>query len=105
MGSGAGAAAGAGAGGGACSYCGSSCWDQRFACRRETRFETAVAVPATTATRAAPRSNGISDSFLRVCGFEGLGMLHEVGAGDASPRYELRAARLHGRGEGPGPAV
>ena len=32
---------------------------QRFAWRRETRFETAVAVPAITAVRATPRSKGI----------------------------------------------
>src|SRR5690348_1887316 len=51
-----GAATGAGAGGGACCwYCCSSCCDQRFACRRDTRLDTAVAVPATTAVRATPR--------------------------------------------------
>src|SRR3954471_9023676 len=53
------------AGGGA--YCGSgaySCWGsgwslypQRVACRRDTRLLTAVAVPATTAVRATPRSS------------------------------------------------
>src|SRR5262245_24245017 len=64
----AGAGAGGGGGGGAyccccwyccCWYCSCSyaCWScaaQRPAWRRETRFETAVAVPATTAVRAIP---------------------------------------------------
>ena len=34
-----------------------SCAPQRDAWRRLTRFETAVAVPATTAVRAIPRSS------------------------------------------------
>src|SRR5207344_961212 len=39
-----------------CSYCCCcSCSDQRPACRRETRLETAVAVPATTAVRPTAR--------------------------------------------------
>ena len=33
-----------------------SCPAHRFACRRDTRFDTAVAVPAITAVRATPRS-------------------------------------------------
>ena len=42
---GSGAAGGGGAGcaycgGGCCAYCWSSCWDQRLACRRDTRFDT-----------------------------------------------------------------
>jgi hypothetical protein len=62
-------AAGAGAVG-AGWYCGAacccSCSAQRPAWRRDTRFDTAVAVPATTAVRATPRSSpGIYSSFPR----------------------------------------
>src|SRR3954447_422217 len=68
-----GAAGGGGAywGGGAayccCSAACCSSWlAQRPACRRDTRFETAVAVPAMTAVRATPRrSPGISLPLLR----------------------------------------
>src|SRR3954468_10272589 len=51
--------AGGGAGGGSCAYdCwGASCSAQRWSWRRETRLLTAVAVPATAAVRATPRSN------------------------------------------------
>ena len=58
-------AVGAGAGGGAAycgccwAYCCSSCCAQRFACRRDTRFETAVAVPAIAAVRAIPLRSGM----------------------------------------------
>ena len=46
----------------------SLCCVQRLAWRRDTRLETAVAVPATTAVRATPLSSpGMSSSFL-VCG-------------------------------------
>src|SRR3954468_987517 len=40
-----------------CSYCCCSWADHRPACRRDTRLDPAVAVPATTAVRATPRSN------------------------------------------------
>ena len=56
--SGSGAAAACGS---ASAYCCSSCSAQRSPCRRETRFDTAVAVPAMTAVLAIPRrSPGIS---------------------------------------------
>src|SRR3954454_4062820 len=54
-------------------YCGSgaasSCWcDHRFAWRRDTLLDTAVAVPATTAVRAIPRSSpGMSRLLRSVC--------------------------------------
>src|SRR4051812_8241961 len=73
MGSTAGAAGAAAGGGGACSYCcGGACsWSaQRFACRRETRLLTAVAVPATTAVRPIIRTNGIDS--LQSVGFGGF---------------------------------
>src|SRR3954464_498550 len=73
-----GAATGGGGGGGAycggacccsycsCSYCCCSWSAHRPAWRRETRFDTAVAVPATTAVRATPRIRpGMSSSLLR----------------------------------------
>src|SRR5215211_4803158 len=52
----------AGGAGAACAYCSGGAWaascsPHRFAWRRLTRFETAVAVPETTATRATPRKS------------------------------------------------
>jgi hypothetical protein len=62
----AGGGGGGGGGGAAASCCGCSWADHRFACRRDTRFDTAVAVPATTAVRAIPRIKPMSSAFLFV---------------------------------------
>src|SRR5258705_67631 len=103
--------AAAGAGGGAwayccCAYCWSSCAAHRLPCRRDTRFDTAVAVPATTAVRATPRrSPGIGQLLLcassAVGGVERRrdGFLWDVSGGD-----DLRAPspqRLRERGRPP----
>src|SRR3954451_9469945 len=83
MGSGAGAAAGGGGaywGSGGCSSY--SCCCHRLAWRRETRLLTAVAVPATTAVRAKPRS---SPGMVLLSSVGGLG------------RFERREAGLAGQ--------
>ena len=50
-------------GGACCAYCSASCWSYLAAWRRCTRPDTAVAVPATTAVRAAIRRSPISLPF------------------------------------------
>ena len=58
---------GGGGGGGGAYCCGCSCWDQRLACRLETRFDTAVAVPAITAVLATPLSSpGMEFPFVQI---------------------------------------
>src|SRR6516165_6414880 len=95
--------AGAGAAYCCCSYCGSSCAAQRFAWRRDTRFETAVAVPATTAVRATPRmSPGMMCPLSLLERVERLG---DGGERNVSRGDELGVAvakRLHEVG---GPAI
>src|SRR4249919_606594 len=77
--------------GGGCWYWGSaygSCAAHRFACRRETRFDTAVAVPAATAVRAIPPIRPMSLSSSS-CECE-----HSF-ADDSTGAYaELRSRRL-----------
>src|SRR5690349_6963162 len=92
-------------GGGCCWYRDSSCATQRLAWRRETRLLTAVAVPATTAVRATPRSNpGIRDPFLG----GGLGRF-ELGEDglhrDAAAGDELPAGLAQRGGDRRRPAV
>src|SRR4051794_25136138 len=76
MSSSGGAAAGAGAAG-ASSYCCGCCWSYRLACRRATRPDTAVAVPATTAVRVAMRSSPMV-----------LPLVNVSGAGDLAGGYD-----------------
>src|SRR3954470_2361544 len=103
MGSGAGAA-GAGAGAGS-AYAGSCC-AQRFACRRLTRLETEVAVPATTAVRAIPRRRpGIRSSFRSSRQLGGVERIDEVLHGNALEGDGLPAVPPHGGDERRGPAV
>src|SRR3954452_19756714 len=69
---GGGAAAAAGCCACCCSYCCCSCCDHLLAWRRETLFETWVAVPAMTAVRATPRRSPGMRFVLFLCGgFEG----------------------------------
>src|SRR3954453_14659702 len=115
MGSSAGAS-GAGAGGGAAycgcgsAYWGSSCAAQRFACRRETRLETEVAVPAMTAVRATPRSSPGISGWLPFSGGGGLGFHRLEGGedalhGDAPAGDELPAGLADRDRDRGGPAV
>src|SRR5215470_576815 len=91
-----------------------ACWSwaaQRPACRRETRLDTAVAVPATTAVRATPRmSPGMPMTLLSAVsslvvfggGVErGQDGLHRQPAG----RDELPTAAAHRSRQGRGPLV
>src|SRR5262245_4530596 len=103
--------AAAGAGGGACSYCccaycWSSCCAQRLACRRETRFETAVAVPATTAVRATPRrSPGMVMSSFGWSLVRLVERCEERVLRDVARRHELRATSPQRLRERSRPAV
>ena len=75
---------------------------QRPACRRETRFETLVAVPAMTAVLATPRiSPGIGSSSSRVSGdgFDGVQGSDDRLHRDASAGDELAAGTPQGDGE------
>src|SRR5215213_3867613 len=107
-------------GGGGASYAGSayvccpyppgSSAPQRRAWRRLTRFETAVAVPATTAVRAIPRSSpGISRSFRSggcdLGGLDGVEGIDHVLCGYAVERDRLAAVAAHCRDERCCPAV
>ena len=87
--------AGGGAGGCAdccCSYCCWSCAPQRPAWRRETRFDTAVAVPATTAVLATPLSRpGMINPFLLCWRLVAIGS-----AGRLVDRVQRRQEGLHG---------
>src|SRR5947209_17783028 len=86
-----------------CAYCCCcSCWAQRFPWRRETRFDTAVAVPAMTAVRAMPRRSPIrSFSFVRsvVGRVAQLERGEEVVLGDEAGGHELCATATKGRCE------
>src|SRR3954453_23368451 len=76
------------------SLCASCCCDHRFPCRRETRLDTAVAVPATTAVRAIPRRRPIS-TLLR---FVGAGHSDRCGEGSAGCGCAGPGTRVHERG-------
>src|SRR4029450_4438942 len=94
----------AGAGGAAWAYCCSSCWAQRLACRRETRLETAVAVPATTAVRAIPRrSPGIGHVLLRriTCPSRRATRAERPAGCSRPPRAPLRLAAVPAGRESP----
>src|SRR5215213_11669852 len=102
-------AAGA-AGGGAYCSCGASCAPHRSAWRRLTRFETAVAVPATTAVRAIPRSSpGMSKSFRSggrgPGGLDGVERIDHVLCRYAVERDRLTAIAADRRDERRCPAV
>src|SRR5215218_748998 len=111
----AGWAGGGGGGGGGAAYscCGSSWAAQRFACRRDTRFDTAVAVPATTAVRAIPRIKPMSSAFLfalldlstDVGGFNRIQRGQHVVGRDASAGDHLGAGAPHGRDKRARPCV
>src|SRR5437588_2633869 len=92
-----------------CAYsCCCSCWAQRFPWRRETRFDTAVAVPAMTAVRAMPRRSPIrSFSFVRsvVGRVAQLERGEEVFLGDEAGSDELCAAPAEGGSERRRPTV
>ena len=97
-------------GGGCSAYCASFWSDQRLACRRETRLETAVAVPATTAVRATPLiSPGISRllfpfSFrfsVRRWRRAGRDVVHR----DVARRHQFGPALAHPLHEGDRPPV
>src|SRR4249919_824100 len=119
----AGSAGAAGSSGGSCcasACCWSyACWSwapHRLACRRDTRFDTAVAVPATTAVRAIPPISPIIRPLcalrLRLrCRRFGLfslkcikHRLYLVGR-DATAGDELCIGPPHGRDEWSGPGV
>src|SRR5215207_2103177 len=74
-----------------CSYCCCSWAAQRLPCRRETRFDTAVAVPAMAAVRATPR---MSPGMGRSSSGSGLG-LEQVELGeDGLHRYPAAGHQL-----------
>ena len=79
---------------------------QRLACLRDTRFDTAVAVPAMTAVRATPRrSPGMVLSFLAGSAVgcvegRGDGVLRDVSGG-----YQFRVTSAQRLDEGCCPAV
>src|SRR4051794_6395486 len=85
--------------------CAASCCCHRCSCRRETRLLTAVAVPATAAVRAIPRSSpGIDASPLGV----GLGRVEggeDCLNGNAAAGGQLAAGAAHGGRERRGPCV
>src|SRR5215831_393804 len=97
-----------------CAYsCSYACWSwaaQRPACRRDTRFDTAVAVPAMTAVRATPRMSPGIGFFLLVGSVPVRGDFRGVEGGeyrlhrDALAGDQLRTAapkRRHQRGRPP----
>src|SRR5687768_6373982 len=103
-----------GGGGGGAAYWGSwayCCWSsaaQRPAWRRETRLDTAVAVPATTAVRATPRrSPGMAVPLSSSdCAVGGLGRLQGCEQrlnGDTATGHQLSTATPQSAGEGAGP--
>src|SRR3954462_9275637 len=110
------AGSGAACSGSGCA-CSASCAAHRFDWRRETRLETAVAVPATTATRAAPLSSPGMELFLSElvdgrASPDGSGdrlgaveCVEQLRCGDTPAGHELRAAAVEGAHEGGGPPV
>ena len=83
-----------------------SSWAQRLAWRRLTRLETDVAVPATTAVRAMPRSSpGITSSFRSGRCLSSVKSIHNLVGGNALVVDQHPTVAAHGGGERTRPAV
>src|SRR3954451_12503092 len=88
-----------------CLYaCAASCVSHRRAWRRDTRLDTAVAVPAMTAVRAIPLISPISGSFPS-CRLEGLADVCDDLRRHPHLIDELATGVAHGRDERDRPEV